>query len=142
MTLRSTLVKGLLIFCSAISPICLEAKTRPASVPGASYISALAAADHFLQAWQTGDVEAGMVLLSAHAKESARAEAVKEFFSNPESQAYEIVRGKVMSRDRYEFAVVLFTSTDGSKNRRSHRRFASLIVVNTGPNDWQVDKLP
>jgi hypothetical protein len=29
-----------------------------------------------------------------------------------------------------------------SKNVHAHRRFSSVVVVNTGNNDWAVDKLP
>jgi hypothetical protein len=105
-------------------------------------VSALAVADHFLQAWQAGDVENGMVLLSTRAKDSATAEAVKAFFSDPETLAYEITRGKLLKRDRYEFSVIFLTRSDGSKNTHARRRFASIVVVNTGNNDWLVDKLP
>lgn len=81
-----------------------------------------------------------MVLLSGHAKKIATADAVHEFFSNAASAAYEIPRGKMIKRDRYEFDVVLFTGGDSQK--RNRRRFASLTVVNTGHNDWVIDKLP
>jgi nickel-dependent lactate racemase len=103
------------------------------------YVSALAAADHLLQAWQSGDVENGMVLLSSHAKQSAGSEAVAKFFSNSAPSAYEIERGKMVKRGRYEFPVVLVA---GPSQRRARRRFSSFVVVNTGNNDWAVDKLP
>jgi hypothetical protein len=132
------LVVASLILCSTLLPSPLEAKARPASGLDPGYVPALAAADHFLQAWQSGDLENGTALLSSHAKEAATTEGVERFFSNPGPSAYEIVRGKLVKRGRYEFPVALITGA--SKNSR--RRFFSIVVVNTGDNDWAVDTLP
>ena len=135
---RLVVMSLILYFTLLLSP--LAAKTRAASGLDAGYVRALAAADHFLQAWQTGDIENGTALLSSHAKEVATTEGVEKFFSNPGPSAYEIVRGKLLKRGRYEFPVVLVM--EASKEVRSRRRFSSIIVVNTGNNDWAVDKLP
>jgi hypothetical protein len=116
------------------------AKTPPAPALGSGYAPALAAADHFLQAWQSGDVENGTVLLSSHAKDAATTEGVEKFFSNRELSAYEIGRGKLLKRGRYEFPVVLVGGADPRAHFR--RRFSTIIVVNTGNNEWAVDKLP
>lgn len=104
------------------------------------YVLALVAADHFLQAWQSGDVENGMALLTSHAKQAVNTDVLEEFFSNHEPSAYEVNHGKLLTRGRYEFPVVLMRSA--SKNVRSHRRFTSIVIVDTGHNDWAVDKLP
>jgi hypothetical protein len=117
----------------------LAAKTRPAPALDPGYVPALAAADHFLQAWQSGDIENGMALLTSHAKKKATPEILERFFSNPGPSAYEIGRGKLLKRGRYEFPVSLVSGT--SKNSRT-RHFSSIVVVNTGNNDWAVDKLP
>jgi hypothetical protein len=127
-----------LILCLSLLLSPLAAKTRPALDPG--YVPALAAADRFLQAWQSSDVENGMTLLTSHAKETATSEVLERFFSDPGPCAYEIGRGKLLKGGRYEFPVVLVRV--GSKNIRTRRRFSSIIVVNTGSNDWAVDKLP
>jgi hypothetical protein len=134
------LVVASLILCLALLLSPLAGKARPAPGLDAGYVPALAAADHFLQAWQSGDLENGTALLSSHAKEAATTEEVERFFSNPGPSAYEIVRGKLLKRGRYEFPVVLVSGS--SKDVRTHRRFSSIIVVNTGDNDWAVDKLP
>ena len=117
----------------------ITAKTRTSALDS-GYVPALAAADHFLQAWQSGDVESGTALLSSHAKGAVTTDAVETFFSEPVPGAYEIERGKLLKRGRYEFPVVLVTQT--AKGTRARRRFSSIIVVNTGNNDWAVDKLP
>jgi hypothetical protein len=117
----------------------LAAKT-PRATLDSGYVAALAAADHLLQAWQSGDVETGMSLLSGHAKDVASTDAVEKFFSNPGPAAYEIERGKLLKRGRYEFPVVLVTGD--SKKAHPRRRFSSIVVVNTGNNDWAVDNLP
>jgi hypothetical protein len=110
----------------------------PVAEPG--YVQALAAANHLLQAWESGDAENGMALLTNHAKEAANPNVVEKFFSNSGLSAYEISRGKLLKRGRYEFPVVLVGAV--SKNVRTRRRFSSIVVVNTGNNDWAVDKLP
>ena len=131
-----------LILCLSLPllPSPLAAKTRPARALEPGYAEALAAADHFLQAWQSGDVENGMVLLSSHAKETATTDVVERFFSNPGPAAYEIGRGKLLKRGRYEFPIVLVSGA--SSNIRARRRFSSLVMVDAGKIDWAVDKLP
>jgi hypothetical protein len=130
----------LLILCLSLVLVCrVAAGTGPAAALDPGYVSALAAADHFLQAWQSGDMENGMVLLSSHAKETATTDAVEKFFSNSRPSAYEIERGRPLKRGRYEFPVVL---VGGNSKSHPRRRFSSIIVVNTGNNDWAVDKLP
>src|SRR5579863_5394251 len=126
----------LLLQVSVPSPISAASKTAPSLDSG--YLPALAAADHFLQAWQSGDVENGMALLSSHARQAATSEEVEKFFQKNGSSAYEIGRGKLLKRGRYEFPVVLVSG--GSK--RVHRRFSSIVIVDAGGNDWAVDKLP
>ena len=134
------LVVASLILCSTLLPSPLAAKTRQAPGLDPGYMPALAAADHFLQAWQSGDLENGTAFLSSHAKEVATTEVVEKFFANPVSSAYEIGRGKLLKRGRYEFPVVMVT--EAAKNARAHRHFSSIIVVNTGKNEWAVDRLP
>ena len=133
--------------CYALLPasliLCIQlplwaGKTRPASTLDSGYVSALAAADHFLQAWQSGDREQGMALLTSHVKEVSSTETMERFFSGSTASAYEIGRGKWLKRGRYEFPIVLVTS---AKNN-PRRRFLSVVIVNTGNNDWAVDKLP
>jgi len=118
----------------------VSAKTRPNPELDSGYVSALAASDHFLQAWQSGDVESGIVLLTGHGKDSSTADAVKQFFSNAGPSAYEIGRGKLVKRGRYEFPVVFIAGNPKSAHPR--RRYSTIVVVNTGNHDWAVDKLP
>ncbi len=126
---------SLILFLCMLLPLPAAAKTRPSD---AGYAPALAAADHFLQAWQSGDAENGMALMTSHAKGAATTEGVEKFFSNSPGSAYEIGRGKLLKRGRYEFPVVLMSAA------RNHprRRFSSIVIVDTGNNDWAVDKLP
>jgi hypothetical protein len=119
------------------------ARDRATPAFGPDYGSALAAADHFLQAWQSGDAENGMALLSSHVKERTTTEALDQFFGAdalPNKRAYEIGRGKMLKRGHYEFPVVLMSRA--SQEGHARRRFSSIILVNTGHNDWAVDRLP
>jgi hypothetical protein len=116
------------------------AKIRPASTQDPGYVEALAAADHFLQAWQSGDIGNGTALLTSHSKENATTEALENFFDGSRLSAYEIGRGKLIKRGRYEFPVVLISTNE--KGSRVRRRFSNVAVVDTGHDDWAVDKLP
>jgi hypothetical protein len=102
-----------------------------------SYVLALATANRFLHAWQTGDLEGGTILLSDHVRHSRNPNDVERFFSGGAERAFEIAHGKG-NRRRCRFPVVLLTG----EGRRIQRKFSQIIVVNTGKNDWAVDTLP
>jgi hypothetical protein len=138
--LRVVWTLGTLSFaCSPLMSLPLSAKARADQTVDASYVSALAAADRFLQAWHGSDLEHGIVLLSSHAKAAATSDTVETFFSNAQPCAYEITRGKELRPGRYEFPVVLICTAN---KRRVQRRFSNIVVVNAGNNEWAVDNLP
>jgi hypothetical protein len=112
-----------------------HAKQENSTDPG--YVLALAAANNFLHAWQMGDIENAMVQLSDRVRRSESADKVEQFFSNATDRAFEITRGNGQP-GRYRFPVVMVW-TQGS---RITRRVSELILVETGKNDWVVDKLP
>jgi hypothetical protein len=89
-----------------------------------------------LHAWQTGDLETGMVLISDQVRRSHNADALEQFFSGDADRAYEIGRGRGQP-GRYCFPVVLITQAGGL-----HRRFSEMMLVRTSRNDWAIDKLP
>ena len=142
-------------FCLVVAPSCSllvfsppsasAARSRPASAksssqPDLDYTFALAAANRFLQAWQTGDMENGIVLLTSHAKEKITPDELEHFFSTSAPSAYEIVHGKQLRRGRYAFPVALFGPTP--IKHRHPRHFSTIVVLNTGNRDWAIDKLP
>ena len=128
-----------LIFCILLLQSLSGAKT-PATALDPGYLPALGAADRFLQAWQSGDVENGMALLTGHVKQTVTTDVLDKFFSHAHAAAYEVVHGKLLKRGRYEFPVVLVE--DDENHRHPRRRFSSIVIVDTGNNDWAVDKLP
>lgn len=119
-------------------PSAARDRSAPAQDPG--YVEALATADHFMQAWQSGDIGNGTALLSSHSKEKATTEALENFFDGARLSAFEVGRGKLIKRGRYEFPVVLVSANE--KGSHARRRFSSIVVVDTGHDDWAVDKLP
>jgi hypothetical protein len=110
---------------------------KPADPSDPGYVFALAAANHFLHAWQTADLENGMVLLSDRVRHSQNADRLEQFFSNGTERAFEITRGHGHP-GRYSFPIVLVTT----RGPHVTRRFSEVILVETGKNDWVVDKLP
>jgi hypothetical protein len=135
-----SLILFFFIALMASLPSAAAAKSQRTPVLDPGYLFALATADHYLQAWQAGDVETGMVLLTGHAKEKVTTDSLQDIFSAPGPLAFEIGRGKMLRAGRYEFPVVLVGPAQGSKHGR--RRFSSIVVLNSGNNDWAVDKLP
>jgi|SRR5664279_3563570 len=110
-------------------------KSAETSDPG--YVLALSAANHFLHAWQTADLENGTMLLSNGIRRSQNVDSLEEFFSGGMDRAFEIARGRG-HHGRYSFSVTLVTSHGSKITRKS----SEIILVETGKNDWVVDKLP
>jgi hypothetical protein len=137
------IVSGIL-FCFLLvtlssSPLAAASRPRPTkSSAGGDYARALAAADHFLQAWQGGDIETGIVMLSGKAKNNTNRDDLDRMFASSAPAAYEIDRGRFLRHGRYEFPVVLL----GTSPKKPQRRFSRIVVLNTSNNDWAIDKLP
>jgi hypothetical protein len=106
------------------------------------YVAALSSANRFMNAWQTQDHEAGIILLTDTAKHQVPEDRLRAFFAPGSAiqQGYEISRGKKLQPGRYTFPVALFEI--GPDHKWVHPRFSQIIVVNTGKDDWAVDKLP
>ena len=137
---RPGLASSLLLFSLLASSVASthpnhSSKQAPPSDVG--YVFALATVNRFLHAWQSDDLETGMVMLSDSVRHSHTPENLEQFFSGGTGRAFEIGHGSG-NHGRYSFPIVLVT-TQGSRN---HRKFSEIIVVNTGKNDWAVDKLP
>jgi len=139
---RLLILLGLLLL-----PVSLLAKKKVtpapahAASPSANYVAALGAADRFLHAWQTQDHEAGLLLITDHAKQQTSAERLEKFFA-PDAvttRAYHVARGKRLPPGAYAFPVALLEHTSTAQTRR---RNSQLIVVQTGKDEWAVDKLP
>jgi hypothetical protein len=117
-----------------------KARPRSASATDADYVAALAQANHFLQAWQTQDHEAGLLMVSDELKKHVSEEQIAAFFSGGLNtrQAYLISAGKKLKPGRYSFPVALLESRTGNV----HRRFSEIVVLRTGKDDWAIDRLP
>lgn len=101
------------------------------------YVFALGAANRFLHAWQSADLENGTVLLSDGIRRSQNADKLEQFFSSGKDRGFEIARGHGHA-GHYSFPVVLVTTRGAHVTRKS----SEIILVETGKNDWVVDKLP
>ena len=135
-----SVILALLTVALAASPQAWARKHKATpNAPDASYPAALAVADHFLIAWQNNDPSAAMPLITNHAKQLATEEGIDKLFSGPTDRAFEIPHANSARAGRYAFsAVLLQTDTEG----HLHRQFVNFVVINTGKNDWAVDKLP
>jgi hypothetical protein len=106
------------------------------------YVSALSAANRFLQAWQTQDHEAGLLLLTDSAKKVTSEDQLEKMLSPETStpRGFQIAHGKKLGSGRYTFPVTLYEVTASHKPLRI--RNSQLIAVHTGKDDWAIDKLP
>jgi hypothetical protein len=137
----------LFLLCAALTigaiPLSAKSKHSPAtSLLDREYVAALSSANRFLTAWQTQDHEAGIILLTDNAKHQVSEDSLQAFFApgSEIQQGYEINRGKKLGAGRYVFPVALFEV--GPDHKWVHPRFAQIVVVNTGKDDWAIDKLP
>lgn len=78
-----------------------------------------------------------MVLLDDRVRHSQDPERFEEFFSGAGNRAFEIAHGTGRRRS-YRFPVVLVTV----RANQLHRKFSEIVLIDTGKNDWAVDKLP
>lgn len=113
------------------------AKSKRQAKADPSYSSALQTADRFLHAWQTQDHEAGIMMMSDHARQLVSPEQVQQFFSPDANAAFEIEHGRRRKSGGYAFPVVLFGA---SPAHRVH--FGEIVIVRSGKNDWAVERLP
>ena len=87
------------------------------------------------------DHESGLLMTSDSAKEKTSSEKLEEFFSPDSStqRAFQIARGKKLKQGRYTFPVALFERKPEGPLRS---RNSQIIVIQTGKDEWAVDKLP
>ena len=109
------------------------------SAPEVSYVSALAVVNHFLRAWQTGDIETGIMLMSDAARHQSSEEQLRDYFSAPTQRGFEIGRGSKIRAGRYSFVIALVEETD---DHRIRRKQSTIVISSTGKQDWAVDTLP
>jgi hypothetical protein len=129
---------ALLLLVSIATTVWARTNKQPPSNPAdPGYVLALATANRFLSAWQSGDLANGIVVLSDGIRHSLNADKLEQFFSAETDRAFEIGAGRG-NHGRYSFPVVLVTT----KGSRLARRSSFIIVALTGKNDWVVDKLP
>lgn len=129
---------AVLAACLASSPLLARDQHkihRASSDP--AYSSALQAADNFLHAWQTQNHEAGIMMLSDHARQVVSPDQMEQFFSPDANAAFEIEHGRRRKSGGYAFPVVLFGA---SSEHRVH--FGEIVMVQSGKNDWAVERLP
>ena len=115
-------------------------KRAPGVALDTGYISALAAADRFLTAWQNNDLETGVLLLTDRARHQKSDLAMTDFFRGDGMRSFEIALGYRVRTGRYAYPVALVTATQDG--RRVRRRTSELVMAGTASGEWAVDKLP
>jgi hypothetical protein len=126
-------------------PSAEAAKAKPAAaIPDRDYVSALAAANEFLHAWQVQDRAGGVILLSDAAKHQTSEERIEQLLAPGMGvlQSYEIGQGKKLKAGVYSFPVTLFVIGTGKTVKPIRPRFSQIVVAQTGRDDWAIDKLP
>ena len=131
-----------LFLVTAIAPLA-SSRVKPKLVqPDIDYLSALNAANRFLQAWQSQDHETGLMMVSDSAKLRISEDRLQGFFSPEPGAAYEIGYGKKLRAGRYVFPVTLLEVIPSGETQRIRRRLSQVVVVKSGKKDWDIDRLP
>ena len=133
-----------LILAASLIPAPVFARIRAhhaQSAPDADYVSALAVANKFLNAWQNHDEETGLLLVTEALKKSSSEDNIANFFTSAPVVTYEIGRGKKLKPGLYAFPLALYNSRVGTE-KVCPRRYSQLNVIKTGKEDWAIDKLP
>jgi len=105
---------------------------------------ALAAANRFLRAWQEGDHEAGLLLLTDNAKRQTSAAQLEKFFTPASGivRGYLVARGRKLNLHRYTFPITIFEARPGSERAPVHVHDSSIVVFEDGNQEWAIDKIP
>ena len=138
--MRRRLLCVLLISSCLVPQAISKSRSHAPSVIDQNYVSALATAHRFLHAWQAHDQETALLLLTDAVKQHISEDQLGDLFEGSAPATYEITRGKKITDGRYAFPVTLFQNSAG--RRGPHPRYSQLIVLNTGKDDWAIDKLP
>lgn len=93
----------LIFLCVALPLSTVAGKTQRTPPLDPGYLFALATADHYLQAWQSGDVETGMALLTNHAKEKVTTDILEDVFSAPVLLLTRLVEARCCATDATSF---------------------------------------
>ena len=125
LSLCFTVLVEVMLFPSALAKSKPSPSIAATSDPG--YMSALAAANRFLQADE--------------AKQHSSADGLEAFFSSGSDAAYEIAHGKKLAAGRYTFPVTLFAFHSGPTDSTRPQK-SEIVVVRAGKDEWAIDKLP
>ncbi|SRR6266567_970232 len=126
-----------IVFCVVASWARIPRNSSRLHSDDPAYSSALAAANRFLQAWQTQDHETGIIMLTDSARQQTSPELLQIFFSPGAQAAYEIAHGRRINPGEYIFPVVLFGVSD-----KSRPHFSKIVVTRAGKDDWAIDRVP
>ena len=138
-----THIAVVLVLALVLLPSIAIAKTRVRrAVADRDYISALAAANNFLHAWQSHDHEGGLLMLTDYAKRHSSEAQLQTFFvAIPLSEkGFLITGGRKLEPGRYVFEVALMEAVSEKETIRHH--FSRIVVVRAGKDDWAVDNVP
>ena len=134
-----------MLLCAAFLVSPAESKAKPSvATVDRDYVSALAAANEFLHAWQVQDRAGGVILLSDAAKHQTSEDRIEELLAPGMGvlQSYEIGQGKKLKSGTYSFPVTLFVIGTAKPAKPIRPRSSQIVVSRTGRDDWAIDKLP
>ena len=130
----------------AVNPAAAQrTKNRASNVIDQDYVLALSAADQFLIAWATRNQDDGLALLSPRLKNKFPEDYFRYYLSglsNPHHQGFEVGRGKRLPSEGFSFPVAMYEHYTGHKENNGLPRLLTIVVVQTGPENWMVDELP
>jgi len=126
-------------------PVAGPASRRSAKSYDADYLSALAAANQFCQAWRERDVDTAKALLSDRIRRTFSNQRIADALSgpsNPRHAAYEVSDGNRGPRGTIAFRLRLFYRYAGQAQDRIEAPVTSIVLYRDESGAWLVDRFP
>ncbi len=110
-----------------------------------SYISALAVADMFCEAWRNRDATQARRLMTKRMNRDISDERLRDAivgYANPSHASYEVFGGKKLAEGSYQFKVRLFFQYRGGHGDRLEHALDKIVIARESSGVLRVDGFP
>ena len=118
-----------------VTPLYARSRAIASYTTDPDYLSALATADQFLFAWQSGERGTAVIMPASDTKHEMSREKLRKLLDSGSGAAYELGRGRKLRAGRYSFPVALFQAAPGGPPHSSHPYYPEIIVTTSGKGE-------
>ncbi len=136
--------------CEDVAPPPKTPKPKPAqskTTLDEDYITAMAAANDFCQAWQHGYLATARSLMTKrlirkHPDDRIRDAIISPAPNNPRHGAYQILSGQKLADGKVQFKVRLIFTYTGTMEDRIEAPVEKIVLIRDDKGQWRVDYFP